>query len=144
MNLVKEILEDPEARFVSKTGMLNHQLRQVRTRFTSPSTYTLCRASDPITKNYTCHPFTVFTLSERDRGHSSYFSINHVIANEVLKRHDNSVLLKKKMMKIGWNKQAVNQPISWTIYLASTKKKKMPFQRFLLYQLKSLVRPSLE
>ncbi|CAO3677315.1 unnamed protein product [Rhizopus stolonifer] len=95
LKLAKEIVNTPESKFVSEVGIISHQLRQIRTHFDSPSTYTRCRASGPLTKNHTCHPFTLFTLNERDRGRSAYMSIFNTIATEVLKKQENGTLSKK-------------------------------------------------
>ncbi|EIE87813.1 hypothetical protein RO3G_12524 [Rhizopus delemar RA 99-880] len=80
----KALIEDPSTTSVSDIGILFHQLRQLRTKFHLPSTYSLCRASVPITMNHTCHSFSLFTLSEFDRGRSPSASIFRTITNEVL------------------------------------------------------------
>lgn len=65
--------------------MFSHQLRQIRTRFDLPSIYTLVRASGPLTKNHTCHPYTIFTLIDWDRGRIPYTTLFDTIGNEILK-----------------------------------------------------------
>ncbi|KAL4208310.1 hypothetical protein AB4K20DRAFT_1915692, partial [Rhizopus microsporus] len=72
---IRKGIEDPSTTHVSDIGIVFHQLRQVRTKFHLPSTYPLCRASGPITINHTCHPLSLFTLSEFDRGRSPSASI---------------------------------------------------------------------
>jgi hypothetical protein len=46
-----------------------HQLRQLRSRLTSPSTYSISRASSLLTNHISCRPYTVFTIV--DSGSSS-------------------------------------------------------------------------
>ncbi|KAI7899161.1 uncharacterized protein BX663DRAFT_575594 [Cokeromyces recurvatus] len=75
----KALIEDPSATCVSDIGIISHELRQVRTQFHSPSTYTSCRAHGPITMIHTCHPFSLFTLAEFDRGRSPCASIFRTI-----------------------------------------------------------------
>ncbi|KAG1455189.1 hypothetical protein G6F46_010336 [Rhizopus delemar] len=43
----KTIISNPATKCVLNTGMLSHQLRQIRTRFDLPNTYILVRASGP-------------------------------------------------------------------------------------------------
>ncbi|KAI9591644.1 hypothetical protein BDF19DRAFT_339226, partial [Syncephalis fuscata] len=40
------------------------QLRQVRSKFHCPSTYTLCRSSSAATNSVTRRPFTIWTLAD--------------------------------------------------------------------------------
>lgn len=108
LKLAKEIISKPESEFTSEVRILRHQLRQIRTHFDSPSTYALCRASGPLAKNHTCHPFTLFTLNERDRGRSVYTSIFKVITNEVLKKQENGTLCKEHVKE--WIDQATGKP----------------------------------
>ncbi|KAI7900128.1 uncharacterized protein BX663DRAFT_532491 [Cokeromyces recurvatus] len=95
----KTLIEDPSTTHVSDIGIIFHQLRQVRTKFHLPSTYSLCRASGPITINHTCHPFSLFTLSEFDRGRSPSASIFRTIANEVLLNNSDAKLAKENVSK---------------------------------------------
>jgi hypothetical protein len=92
----KTLVEDPSTTHVSDIGIIVHQLCQVRTKFHLQSTYSLCRASGPITINHTCHPFSLFTLSEFDRGRTLSVFIFRTIANEVLSNNSNAKLAKKK------------------------------------------------
>ncbi|KAG1178824.1 hypothetical protein G6F70_000515 [Rhizopus microsporus] len=95
----KALIEDPSTTHVSDIGIVFHQLRQVRTKFHLPSTYSLCRASGPITINHTCHPFSLFTLSEFDRGRSPSASIFRTIANEVLSNNSDAKLAKEDVSR---------------------------------------------
>ena len=89
---------------VSDIGIIFHQLRQVRTKFHLPSTYSLCRASGPVTTNHTCHPLSLFTLNEFDRGRSPSASIFCTIANEVLSNNNDAKLAKENVSR--W----INEP----------------------------------
>jgi hypothetical protein len=89
----KSIISDPTTTRVLNTGMLSHQLRQIRTRFDLPSTYNLCRASGPLTKNHTCHPY-IFTLIDCDRGHNPYAVLFDAIGNKILKNSTKAKLIK--------------------------------------------------
>ncbi|KAG0737105.1 hypothetical protein G6F62_010410 [Rhizopus arrhizus] len=95
----KALIEDPSTTHVSDIGIIFHQFRQVRTKFHLPSTYSLCRASGPITINHTCHPFSLFTLSEFDRGRSPSASIFRTIANEVLSNNSDAKLAKENVSR---------------------------------------------
>lgn len=95
----KKLIEDSSTTHVSDIGIIFHQLRQVRTKFHLPSTYSLCRASGPITTNHTCHPFSLFTISEFDRGSSPSASIFRTIANEVLLNNSKAKLAKGNISK---------------------------------------------
>lgn len=95
----KALIEDPSTTHVSGIGIIFHQLRQVRTKFHLPSTYSLCRASGPITISHTCHPFSLFTLSEFDRGRSPSASIFRTIAIEVLSNNSNATLAKENVSR---------------------------------------------
>ncbi|GAA5816879.1 hypothetical protein MFLAVUS_010413 [Mucor flavus] len=95
----KVLIEDPSTTQVSDIGIIFHQLRQVRTKFHLPSTYSLCRASGPITINHTCHPFSLFTLGEFDRGRSPSASIFNTIANEVLSNNSDAKLAKENVSR---------------------------------------------
>ncbi|KAG1139651.1 hypothetical protein G6F37_010696 [Rhizopus arrhizus] len=90
----KSIISDSTATQVLNTGMLSHQLRQIRTRFDLPSTYTLCRASGPLIKNHTCHSYNIFTLINCDRGHNPYAVLLDAIGNETLKNSTKAKLIK--------------------------------------------------
>jgi hypothetical protein len=92
-------LKTPSTTHVSDIGIIFHQLRQVRTKFHLPSTYYLCRASGPITINHTCHPFSLFTLSEFDHGRSPSASIFRTIANEVLSNNSDAKLAKENVSR---------------------------------------------
>ncbi|KAF7721078.1 hypothetical protein EC973_005496 [Apophysomyces ossiformis] len=82
LKAAKTLLDDQSPTSVCKTGNILYQLRQTRTHFDSPATYTLCRASGPITKRHICHPYTIFTINELDRGRSPYAPIFEVIAEK--------------------------------------------------------------
>ncbi|GAA5816945.1 hypothetical protein MFLAVUS_010480 [Mucor flavus] len=53
LKFAKVLIEDPSTTHVSDIGIISHQLRQVRSKFRLPSTYSLCRASGQITLNHT-------------------------------------------------------------------------------------------
>lgn len=95
----KALIEDPSTTHVSDIGIIFHQSRQVRTKFHLPSTYSLCRASGPITINHTCHPFSLFTLSKFDHGRSPSASIFRTIANEVLSNNSDAKLAKENVSR---------------------------------------------
>ncbi|KAG1043090.1 hypothetical protein G6F43_011749 [Rhizopus delemar] len=102
LNLLKSakaLIEDPSTTSVSDIGIVFHQLRQLRTKFHLPLAYSLCRASGPITMNHTCHPFSLFTLSEFDRGRSPSASIFRTIANEVLLNNSDAKLDKENVSR---------------------------------------------
>ncbi|KAI9478822.1 MAG: hypothetical protein EXX96DRAFT_638204 [Benjaminiella poitrasii] len=84
----KALIEDPSTTHVSDIGIIFHQLRR-----------SLCRASGPITINYTCHSFSLFTLSEFDRGRSLSVSIFRTIANEVLSNNSDAKLAKENVSR---------------------------------------------
>ncbi|KAG0250800.1 hypothetical protein BGZ95_007078, partial [Linnemannia exigua] len=54
---------------VSNRSLL-YQLRQVKTKFHDPSTYLLCRASSHFSRSHACQPYSIFSLTNFDQGHS--------------------------------------------------------------------------
>ncbi|KAK3815514.1 MAG: hypothetical protein J3Q66DRAFT_264524, partial [Benniella sp.] len=52
----RRIATDKKADCVAKYNKVE-QLRQVRTKFDHVTTYSMCRASGPITNRHTCQPF---------------------------------------------------------------------------------------
>ncbi|KAI7860782.1 hypothetical protein BDC45DRAFT_5008 [Circinella umbellata] len=94
------LIENPATRKITDTGLIFNQLRQVRTHFDSPSTYTLCRASGPLTKSHTCQPYSLFTLIDYDRGRNPSAGIFQIIAEQVLKHHKTAKLNKENIMKL--------------------------------------------
>lgn len=67
---------------------------KICTRFHLPNTYTLVRASGPLTKNHTWHPYTVFTLIDCDRGRSPCPALFDTIVIEILKNGTKANLMK--------------------------------------------------
>ncbi|CAO3632522.1 unnamed protein product [Cunninghamella echinulata] len=61
----KSLLENSSTTQVPDTGIIFHQLRQIRIQSHSPSTYRLCRAFGPLTNNHTCHRFTIYISRTR-------------------------------------------------------------------------------
>lgn len=94
----KTIISNPATTCISNTGMFSHQLRQIRTRFDLPSTYTLVHASGPLTKNQTCHPYIIFTLIDCDRGSIPCATLLDTIGNEILKNGTKASLMKSVIL----------------------------------------------
>ncbi|KAI8575346.1 hypothetical protein K450DRAFT_275701 [Umbelopsis ramanniana AG] len=89
----KSLAENVNETSLSKTNIMD-QLRQLRTKFHVSSSYYLCRASGPITKSHQCHPYSVFTLHNFDRGRNPAAKIFADIGVSVLKNGDQAVLSK--------------------------------------------------
>lgn len=70
------------------------QLRQLSTKFDAPSSYYLCRASGPITKSHQCHPYSIYTLYDFDRGRNPASKIFADIGISVLKNGRQASLSK--------------------------------------------------
>lgn len=100
MNAGLAMINDPSASSVSDTGMLVHQLRQIRTRFDSPTTYNLCRASGPLTKVHACQPYSLFTLIEADRARNPCAKVFRLVAMQVLQQGNNAKLAKADVTEI--------------------------------------------
>ncbi|KAI9005463.1 hypothetical protein CLU79DRAFT_713113 [Phycomyces nitens] len=81
----------PQTSSMSSSNIL-YQLRQIRSKFSSPNAYTLCRSSGPITKPHTCHPFSVFTLADYDRGNRPGAYLFRTIGVLVLKHGESAHL----------------------------------------------------
>ncbi|KAF9995673.1 hypothetical protein BGZ79_010608 [Entomortierella chlamydospora] len=93
-----EIANDSNAWCVSKEDALE-QLRQVRSKFDSASTYFLCRASGSITNEHNMMPYTVFTLANSDSlqkgsGYGAAVLFNTIGENVI--RHGSEATLTKK------------------------------------------------
>ncbi|CAO3700669.1 unnamed protein product [Rhizopus stolonifer] len=99
----KTIISKPATTCVSNTGMLSHQLRQIRTQFDLHNTYALVRASGPLTKNHTCHPYTIFTLIDCDRGRNPCTALFDTIGNEILKNGAKANLMKSVVLSCNEN-----------------------------------------
>ncbi|KAG0170218.1 hypothetical protein DFQ28_001526, partial [Apophysomyces sp. BC1034] len=85
---------------VSNTGVIAQQFRQVRSNFHSPTTYSLCRASGPLTKSHTCQPYTIFTLNNHDRARISCAAIFKLIGLEVIQQGLDAKLQKSSVTAI--------------------------------------------
>lgn len=70
------------------------QLRQLSTKFDAPSSYYLCRASGSITKSHQCHPYSIYTLYDFDRGRNPASKIFAEISISVLKNGRQGTLSK--------------------------------------------------
>lgn len=62
-----ELAKDPNTRCLEEYNML-YQLRQIRSKFSHPSSYFLCRASSAFARTHTCQPYTIFTYADYDDG----------------------------------------------------------------------------
>ena len=85
------MLASPQTSCISSYNII-YQLRQIRSKFSSPNAYTLCRSSGPITKSHTCHPFSVFTLADYDRGNNPGACLFRAIGVLVLKHGESAHL----------------------------------------------------
>lgn len=85
------MLTSPQTSRMSSSNII-YQLRQIRSKFNSPNAYTLCRSSGPITKSHTCHPFSVFTLVDYDRGKNPGANLFRAIGVLVLKHGESAHL----------------------------------------------------
>lgn len=95
LNKARTILSNPMATCVSSHGSMISQLRQLRTHFDYATTYTLCRASGPLTSSTICHPYTLFTIAEHDRGRNSPAIILRSIAVKIMKQGNTATLNKE-------------------------------------------------
>lgn len=93
LNKAMKLAENKDAKAVTNYNILD-QLRQVGTHFESPSTYYLCRASGFVTRTHQCQPYSIFTLSNFDRGRCPYAEIFSSIADNVLQLGDKGRLRK--------------------------------------------------
>lgn len=82
-----KLAENKDAKAVTNYNILD-QLKQVGTHFESPSTYYLCRASGFVTRTRQCQPYSIFTLSNLDRGRCPSAEIFSSIADNVLQLGD--------------------------------------------------------
>ncbi|CAO3685340.1 unnamed protein product [Rhizopus stolonifer] len=87
------ILASPQTSCMSSSNIV-YQLRQIRSKFSSPDTHTLCQSSGPIIKPHTFHPFRVSTLADYDRGSNPGAHLFRAIGVLVLK-HGESVQLPR-------------------------------------------------
>ncbi|KAI7856120.1 hypothetical protein BDC45DRAFT_581773 [Circinella umbellata] len=92
-NKAMKLAENKDANAVTNYNILD-QLRQVGTHFESPSTYYLCRASGFVTRAHQCQPYSIFTLSNFDRGRCPSAEFFSSIADSVLKSGDKGRLSK--------------------------------------------------
>ncbi|KAG1581541.1 hypothetical protein G6F47_012423 [Rhizopus delemar] len=95
LNKARTILSNPMATCVSSHGSMISQLRQLRTHFDYATTYTLCRASGPLTSSTICHPYILFTIAEHDRGRNSPAIIFRSIAVKIMKQGNTATLNKE-------------------------------------------------
>lgn len=93
LNKAMKLAENKDAKAVTNYNILD-QLRQVGTHFESPSTYYLCRASGFVTRSHQCQPYSVFTLSNFDRGRCPSAEIFSSIVDNVLQLGDKGRLCK--------------------------------------------------
>ena len=93
------IVNAPDTSRISDTAIL-YQLRQIRSKFTAPSAFSLCRASGPLTTSHTNQPYTMFTLADYDIGHSSGMKLFNSIAFSVLKHGSNAQLNKNFVQEL--------------------------------------------
>ncbi|KAI7902945.1 uncharacterized protein BX663DRAFT_542965 [Cokeromyces recurvatus] len=93
LNKAMKLAENKDAKAVTNYNILD-QLRQVSTHFKSPSTYYLCRASGFVTRTHQCQPYSIFTLSNFDRGRCPSAEIFSSIADNVLQLGDKGRLHK--------------------------------------------------
>ncbi|KAI8606681.1 hypothetical protein EDD21DRAFT_360431 [Dissophora ornata] len=59
------LAKDTGAKKISSSNVL-FQLRHLRSKFDSPATFILCRASSFITRSHLCHPYSISTLASFD------------------------------------------------------------------------------
>ncbi|GAA5816421.1 hypothetical protein MFLAVUS_009950 [Mucor flavus] len=88
---------------IANTHDLDAQLRQVRSRLTSPRTYTRSRFSSQWTNRTSCQPYSIFTLLDRDFADSKNDS---VIASSLLvciadcMRFEKGLLKRSRLLEI--------------------------------------------
>jgi hypothetical protein len=72
MSLTKatELAQRPDTMYIDEHDVL-YQLRQLRSKFDSESTYFCCSAAGAMTNDHACRPCTVFTLADYDNGHDA-------------------------------------------------------------------------
>ncbi|ORY90477.1 hypothetical protein BCR43DRAFT_113560 [Syncephalastrum racemosum] len=73
-------------------------LRQVVSKFDNPSTYYLCRAFGPLTVSHTSQPYSIFTLSDFDRGNNGTAHLFQAIAKNVLEHGKDACLAKETVL----------------------------------------------
>ncbi|RCH78463.1 hypothetical protein CU098_002759, partial [Rhizopus stolonifer] len=95
LNKARTILSNPMATCVSSHDSMISQLRQLRTHFDYATTYTLCRASGLLASSTICHPYTLFTIAEHDRGRNSPAIIFRSIAVKIMKQGNTATLNKE-------------------------------------------------
>ncbi|KAF9085946.1 hypothetical protein BGX27_003295 [Mortierella sp. AM989] len=61
-----DLMKCLDATEISETHGIK-QMRQLRTRFDEPSTFSLCRVSGPLTRHHVYWPYTVFTVATHDQ-----------------------------------------------------------------------------
>jgi hypothetical protein len=84
-----------------------YQLRQVRSKFYSPTTYTLCRSSSAFVDDHTAQPLTIFTYANLDDGNNKTESDGKIcsllfkmLALQVIKHQDDAVITIKSITKL--------------------------------------------
>ncbi|KAG2199771.1 hypothetical protein INT46_009012 [Mucor plumbeus] len=87
LNKAMKLAENKDTKAVINYNILD-QLRQVGTHFKSPSTYYLCRASGFVTRAHQCQPYSIFTISNFDRGRCPSAEVFSSIADNVLQLGD--------------------------------------------------------
>lgn len=93
------MIESPTTSCISTSNII-YQLRQIRSKFSSPTAYTLCRSSGPITKSHACHPFSVFTLADYDRGNNPGAYLFRTIGVLVMKHGENARLPRSNVEEL--------------------------------------------
>lgn len=94
IELANSIIEDRKEELYPYD--LFHQLRQLRTKLTSPSTYTISRACSLWTNDIRCRPYTVFTLA--DSGTSS-FDNDEILGSMVLRCVAKTIMNKEDHLR---------------------------------------------
>lgn len=87
---------------------LFHQLRQLRSKFLHPSTYTLCRSSSVFANDHRSRPYTIFSYADYDSGEQESAAkiasqLFREIATSVMSQK-NDPLVPKQLVHTHWLK----------------------------------------
>ncbi|SAL98015.1 hypothetical protein [Absidia glauca] len=85
MNSSLAMINDTSTSHICDTNII-YQIRQLQSKFDHHSAYQLTRASGPLTRSHTCHPYSVFTLADHDASRTPVALLFRSIALLVLER----------------------------------------------------------
>ncbi|KAI7899156.1 uncharacterized protein BX663DRAFT_545122 [Cokeromyces recurvatus] len=103
----KVLIEDPSATCVSDIGIISHGITTGAYAISLTINIHILPCSWSNNHDHTCHPFSLFTLAEFDRGRSPCASIFRTIVDEVLTRRNKAKLDKENVVK--WIKEATGK-----------------------------------